>query len=456
MPEISDALAELRRLGMHLDPAANATEAQARRVRLNTRVFPLYRALGFQVLLVLAVLHNAAVFGRVGWSAVLPLAAVVELYVVLAWVAIRRWFSTAPELGGWDVSDLFFLADLVLWAWLIAVTGADRSWLFLLPLLRVADHRGAPHVFAFAWLAPLSYIAVLLWAALQPGGVPAWDVEALKVGLLASAGLYIALTGQHVRRLQEQRGAALKVAAGLLGQLRERTERLDQANRARGDLLARVRDGLGAPLIEIVGFSQSLLRGAGPRGASEEDYLQRIHQQGRWVLRILDDLPELPDLSESWPKVSLAGLLQEAVSRESEVESDDGSEPVTRRDPAELELPEGDVEIRTDPRQLSALIRHLLSAARHYGAAAPSAVLRLDPATGLAESIDVEAAEPAPAAGDAANADPLNPFSAAVAGNQREVAARLELTLARSLVELLGYRLAVSQDPGFRLTVWLR
>lgn len=452
MAEISDALAELRRLGMHLDPAANADHARARRARLHTRVFPLHRLVGFQVLLLLAVLHNAAVFGRVGWAALLPFAAVVEVYVVASWVALRRWFLTAPRLGGWDLSDLFFLLDLALWAWLIGVTGADRSWLFLLPLLRVADHRGAPRVFAYAWLAPASYLAVLAWTALLGGRPLAWDVELMKLGFLAAAALYIAFTGRHVLRLQEQRAAALKVATGLLGQLRERTERLDQANRARGDLLARVRDGLGAPLVEIVGFSQSLLRAGAPRGASEEDYVQRIHQQARWVLRILDDLPDLPDLSASWPKVSLTGLLQAAVRQESEIEGDPGG----RRPPAELKIPDGDVEVRTDPRQLSALISHLLSAARHYGAAPPTAALQLDAATGLPESIEVVAAEHPAATADAPPPDLMNPFAAAVSGDQREMGARLELTLGRSIVELLGYGLEVTSDPTLRLTIRLR
>ena len=451
MPEIRDALSELNRLGLHLDPAANAAEEQARRVRLNTRTYPLYRVVGFQLLLLLVLLHNLAVFGDVGWRSFLWLTLAVEVYAVAAMVAVRRWFLAVPVVRGWDLADFFFLADLLLWAAVIGASGGTASWLFFLPLVRVSDHRGGPRVYTFAVAAPLTYLLVVLWAALT--GDVAWGPELVKVALLATAALYIAFTGRHVASLAEQRAAALGVATDLLRKLRDRTERLDHANRARSDLLARVRDGLGAPLVEIVGFSQSLLRAVGQRGASEQDYLQRIHQQARWVLRILEDLPELPDVTSRWPKVSLAGILQEAVARE----STRGPTPRAPRTPADVELPPGDVEIRTEPKQLGALVEHLLSAARHFGGTAPSLEVRLDAATSLPDAVEVVTPLRNGKGEGLGRGDLMNPFAAAVSGDQQEMGARFELSLARSLSEVLGYRLDLDSGAGrLRLTLRLR
>lgn len=467
MPDIREALSKLSSLGMHLDPEANAAEARARNVRLNAHVYPLYRAIGFQIILVVAGLHNAAVFGEVGWEALLLYAAIVEVYVLATWLALRRWFAAFPPVRGWDLSDLVFLTDLILWAGAIIVTGADQSWLWVLPLVRVADHRAAARVFDFAALAPLTYLAVALWADLRPGGAVAWDAEGFKILLLLVAGYYIAFTGRHLHRLQEQRGAALAVAAHLLGKLRERTERLDHANRARGDLLTRIRDGLGAPLVEIVGFSQTLLRSSTRRSASEEDYLQRIHRQARWVLRILDDLPDLPDVTATWPRVSLTGLMQEAAAIEAAPDPDaaeagqPGAPPSedAHIEPARLTLPAGDLEIRTEPRRMTALLQHLYSAARHFGDGAPQVVLRLDAATHLPDAIEVTAALPA-VVGTAeapASSDLLNPFSPTATTNQEEMGARFELNLARTIADLLGYRLELKAGTAqLRFTLRLR
>lgn len=48
-----------------------------------------------------------------------------------------------------------------------------------------------------------------------------------------------------------------------------------------------------------------------------------------------------------------------------------------------------------------------------------------------------------------------NPFAAGIHGNQQEMAARFELSLARSLAGGLGYRLDLEASPG-RLRMILR
>ncbi len=444
--DLNQSLAELKRLGLHLDPAEADRSARDRRVRLNTRTYPATRAMGFQLLLAVVVAHNAVVFGEVAWGAELAFAVVAEAYVVLSWLALRRWFTTFPAVRGWDLSDLFFLADLLVWAGAIRVTGGPLSLLWILPLLRVADHQTVKRVWVFAHVAPLMYALAAFWPP-RPPGAPGLEIDLLKVALLYSAGLYIAWTGIPTRRYRRHREAAMAAAAALLARLTERTERLDAARRSKSALLGELGTGVRTSLIEIMGFSRFLLRTQGGRSESERSYLARIHEESGNALRALDALANGPE-APLWPRVSLSGILQAAAAEEA-AETDEW------RESAVLELPGGNMEVRADGARLKALLRHTLAASRHFQGGAPRVQLRVDPATGLADAVVVVC--PARPLSGARQEDLFNPFDDSVAGDQGEMMARLELSIARSMGQSLGYEIDVrAASPGTEVTVRLR
>lgn len=431
---------------MHLDAGAAAEATERRRVRLDTRLYPLIRALGYQLLIGVVVAHDAIVFGRVAWVPVLVFALVAESYVLLSWLAVRRWFLSFPVVLGWDLSDLFFAADLLLWAAAIHITGGPMSLLWVLPLIRVADHYAVPKVWVFVHLAPLTYALAAFWPP-RPPMAPGVEVDLLKMGILYVAGLYLAWAGIPVRRFREQREAALSAGAALLAQLTERTERLDHARRSRSALLEELSAGVRTSLIEIVGFSRFLLRSGGFRSDAEQSYVERIHGESKGALRALDRLAE-GSAAALWPRVSLSGILQQAATEEA-------ADTDTWRESAVLELPYGDVQIRADATRLKAMLRHTLAACRHFQRGPPRVEVRIDPATGLPEAVLVSCAARALAH---ANRDELfNPFSVSASGDQSEMAARLELSIARSISRSLGYDVDVAADPhGTTVSIQLR
>jgi len=63
-----------------------------------------------------------------------------------------------------DLGTAVLAADLAMFSLVIYATGAERSWIFFLPLFRVADQTSTSfrRALLFAHLAPLSYAAVIL------------------------------------------------------------------------------------------------------------------------------------------------------------------------------------------------------------------------------------------------------------------------------------------------------
>lgn len=444
--DLEHALSELRRLGMHLDPAAAADANERRRVRLNTHTYPLTRVIGFQLLLAVVVVHNAALFGGVDWGVVLLFTGVVEAYLLLSWLALRRWFLPFRAVRGWDLGDIMLATDLLLWAAAIRVTGGSSSLLWVLPLLRVADHHTVARSWVFAHLAPLAYAAAAWWPPRLPGA--GWlEGDLVKIVLLYVAGLYIAWTGVPAYRFRQQREAALTAAAALLGGVADRTERLDAARRSRSGLLEELGAGIRASLIEIVGFSRFLLRSASDRPDSERRFVERIQSESRGALRALEDLVDRP-AAPLWPRISLSGVMQKVAAAEA-------AEDTVWRESAMLKLPPGEVEIRADERRLTTLLHHVIAACRHFEGGPPVVELKVDAATGLAEAIVVLC--PRRVASGVPADDMFNPFSDPAAGDQLEMTARLELSVARSIGQSLGYEVEVNAgDVGTGVVVKLR
>lgn len=443
--DLEHALSELRRLGMHLDPAAAADANERRRVRLNTQTYPVTRAIGFQLLLAVVVVHNAALFGRVEWGGILLFMGMVEAYVVLSWLVLRRWFLPFRAVRGWDLGDIMLSVDLLVWAGAIRMTGGPLSLLWVLPLLRVADHHTVARSWVFAHLAPLTY-AVAVWWPPRPAGAGGLEGDLFKMVLLYVAGMYIAWTGVPAHQHRQQREAALTAAAALLGRVADRTERLDAARRSRSGLLEELGTGIRTSLIEIVGFSRFLLRAGSDRPESERRFVERIQSESRAALRALEELADRP-AAPLWPRVSLSGLVQKVAAAEA-------AEDTVWRESAMLKLPPGEIEIRADERRLTTLLHHVIAACRHFEGGPPVVELKVDPATNLAESIVVLC--PRRVASGVPAGDMFNPFSDA-AGDQREMTARLELSVARSVGQSLGYEVEVTAgDLGTGVVVKLR
>ena len=149
------------------DPASwdlelDVREAERRKlerlVHLNTTVVPCLRAAGFALLSLCVLLHNRLVLGEPAWTAWAQLTVVLAAYCAASWYTLNLFFvDFRPRF---DLGALFLTSDMGMLALVVYATGAERSWIFFVPMLRVADQAVTSfrRALAFAHLAPLSYL----------------------------------------------------------------------------------------------------------------------------------------------------------------------------------------------------------------------------------------------------------------------------------------------------------
>src|SRR3954468_11667515 len=120
-------------LDLQVDPAEAERRKRARLVQLNTLVIPRLRLLGFALLAVAALLHNAFIYpGLAGfaWTPWLRLVLGAAIYSVASWYLLYLFYEEArPRL---DLRRVFLAADMWMFSVVVYATGANRSWLFLL------------------------------------------------------------------------------------------------------------------------------------------------------------------------------------------------------------------------------------------------------------------------------------------------------------------------------------
>src|SRR5258708_8860901 len=183
-----------------LDPEVAPAEAdrrkRARLVYLNTQVIPRLRLLGFTFVAATALLHNAVIYpGLEGfsWVAWFRLVGIMGLYSFGSWYLLYLFYEDARRHV--DLGTVFLAIDMGMYSVAIYFTGAQHSWIFILPLFRVMDQTTTSfkRALAFAHLAPLSYALVILYVVLAEHGQVSPAAEISTVLFIYLASLYIAL-----------------------------------------------------------------------------------------------------------------------------------------------------------------------------------------------------------------------------------------------------------------------
>src|ERR1051325_4575668 len=111
-----------------VDPAA-ATDRLRRQREFNVRVVPRLRALGFLLLSLVVVVHNAIVRPPFAGPAFLRFAVAVAGYSALSALALRRFYG---HTGPIDLGRVFLVTDIAFFLFAIHTTGGEKSWLLFL------------------------------------------------------------------------------------------------------------------------------------------------------------------------------------------------------------------------------------------------------------------------------------------------------------------------------------
>ena len=291
--------------------------------RFNVVQVPVYRLIGFNLLLLVVAIHNVIVLGELDFTTYLPLVIGLELYCLASWALLRAYFTRVSAV---HFGDVFLVVDLVMWSWAIGVGGGTQSLLWPIFLLRTADQLWLNRVRArvMAALGPLAYAGLLAYLVLVVGQDVAWGAEIAKLTVLVTMSVFLVLVAGGPWRQQERTHAAKDLILRLEEQSLEldaARRRAEEANVAKSDFLGRMSHELRTPLNSVLGFTNVLLKNKHlSLGSRDLDYLRRIRLNALHLLNLINDLLDLARIEEGEitvesQELDLASLIREAVDQ---------------------------------------------------------------------------------------------------------------------------------------------
>ncbi|MFT7464460.1 MAG: signal transduction histidine kinase/CheY-like chemotaxis protein [Pseudohongiellaceae bacterium] len=276
-----------------LDPAVALQKRNQRDVRLNAQAIPRLRAIGFASISSMVWLHVLLVPDSGLLADALTFSTTAALFSVLSWCALK-WFYRP---GGESILALAFLAlDVCLFGLAIWSTGAEKSWLFFLPVVRVADqtYTTVRRVLGFTILGVLVYgaLVLLMIAAnrpVQPG------VEITKLVVLLLIGLHISATALTAEQLRGRMVAAIYKSRELILELKDKSAQLlksndeaQEASRAKSEFLASMSHEIRTPMNGILGMVELAL--VSDVTVEQAELLNTARSSTHSLLRVINDI----------------------------------------------------------------------------------------------------------------------------------------------------------------------
>ena len=282
---------------VHLDPEKASAARARRRQRFHTEEVPRLRITGFALCTVGILAHNWLVYGTFSWPEAARHIAILPGYAVFAWAVLAAAWDRVKVM---DLGDLFFGLDLIPMAYVVYVTGADQSYLWLVFVARAADQVAISprNAVVFAHLSTAAFAALLLYVDQLEGRHVDWATQSAKLSFLYFLNLYIALSAFTVaarrrkflaaRRLAEQ---AVRDAEDRRRDLEQALGRLEVANRTKSEFLANVSHEVRTPLNSVIGNADLLLDT--PLSREQRDMLGVMRDSAESLTRIVDDILDL-------------------------------------------------------------------------------------------------------------------------------------------------------------------
>ena len=263
------------------------------------------------------------------------------------------------------------------------------------------------------------------WEEDEPDSGRTWRVSASRAGDPGGSLVFVARDVTVEKRL---------------GELQELNRQLAESNRIRSSFMAKVSHDLRTPLNAIIGFSEVLMQGGyGEVNEKQARYLRLIHEGGKHLLELINDVLDLARLDagklELEPrKVGLGGVAESTMALFEE-------EARRRQVALVLDRPPGDVEVWADEKRLRQVLYNLLSNAVKFASGGGRAGVRIGRLEGgaLVEVWDTGMGIPAE------KHDFIFEEYARHGGRE---GAGLGLAIARQLVELHGGKIWVESAEG--------
>ncbi len=214
---------------LDLDLVEARRKKTMRRNRLNKVQIPVLRLVGFCGLAVIVFLHNLLILQEFNSREVINFAITVIAYSLLSWLVLWLYFDRIRKV---DLGLTFLILDLAFFIYAIYISGAARSWLFFLLVVRVADQTSTSfrRVLFFGCLSVLSYGLMLSYLQIRTQVEVFWPAELAKISIILAANVYISLSARTAEKLRLRTQAAIQLARQLISELKHKADQLKKSN----------------------------------------------------------------------------------------------------------------------------------------------------------------------------------------------------------------------------------
>jgi two-component system sensor histidine kinase/response regulator len=281
------------------DPNEIETRRRVRARHIAIFEIPLLRAIGTLFLSLGVFLTNRYFLNETSVAPWLTVTAALLVYAAVSWIVLVLLYDAfLPR----DLSLGFLVVDVLMWTYVIYATGGEKSWLFYILLMRVADqtHTTFRRCFGFAALTTFAYAAMGAWVVFFDHRAINAGAFGSKLTFVAFGGLYISLAARNAERRRTQMAAAIRMSRDLIRQLEEKSvesrearTRAEEASAAKSDFLANISHEMRTPLHAIMGMLQLALD-----NETSAERVRRLEMARRSAESLLGTIDDILDFSK--------------------------------------------------------------------------------------------------------------------------------------------------------------
>ena len=279
---------------LELDAEKALKRKEAAVYRLNVIQFPLLRVFGFFLLAFFVLIHNYYISKAFSWQETSEFQVIAFSYAGISWLFLYLFFG---KTGRFNLGLFFLIADFFVFALAVYFSGGQRSLLFFIFLIRVADQTNThfKRVLVFSHIAVAVYGGLLLYLHYVEHEDIRLAYEIPKMLGLYLACIYISFTARTAERLRNRTTVAMKLARESIENLEAKSRELRDAklkaeagNLAKTEFLANINHEIRTPLNGIMGMIQ--LVQDSPLEKDQQEHLGLAGQSAEVLSGILNDI----------------------------------------------------------------------------------------------------------------------------------------------------------------------